>query len=439
MTRSLPETSLSPMSRLPFELFLALRYLRPKRTFVSVITLISIIGVMLGVAVLIIVISVMAGFDHQLRDKILGFSPHLRVQLRQPMTNYVELMDRISSSRLVKGVAPYVVGPVLAATVREEGSSQIVAPDIRGIDPRLEDKVSMLPSSIVEGSFDVRGNGLLVGRDFARQLGLSVGDQLSIYSIRELKRMNESWKRGRTKGEIDEVYTPTNYEIRGIFDVGYFEFNYRVVVCSLANAQDLYGLGDEVQGLMVVLHDPGSAQALRRQLRSELGDGVILTTWEEENSGMLDALLVEKNVMFYLLFFIIIVAAFGITSALITFVVQKTREIGVLKALGSSSTQIMWIFLSQSLFVGVVGVLAGFGLGMLAVSYRNDFLFFLRRVTGFELFPARIYNFSELPALIDFSDIALICGGSLIICLLAGLFPAWNAGRLKPVEALRHE
>ena len=154
---------------------------------------------------------------------------------------------------------------------------------------------------------------------------------------------------------------------------------------------------------------------------------------------MLDALLVEKNVMLYLLFFIIIVAAFGITSALITFVVQKTREIGVLKALGASSAQIMWIFLSQSLAVGITGVLAGFGLGMLAVTYRNDFLFFLRKVTGFELFPARIYSFSELPALIDFGDIALICGGSLIICLLAGLFPAWNAGRLKPVEALRHE
>src|SRR5690349_6873861 len=139
------------MSRLPFELFLALRYLRPKRTFVSVITLISIIGVMLGVAVLIIVISVMTGFDHQLRDKTLGFSPHLRVRLHEPMTNYVSLMEVISSNRLVKAVAPYVVGPVLATTVREEGGSEIVAPDIRGIDAKLEDKVSMLPSSIIEG------------------------------------------------------------------------------------------------------------------------------------------------------------------------------------------------------------------------------------------------------------------------------------------------
>jgi lipoprotein-releasing system permease protein len=426
------------MSRLPFELFLALRYLRPKRTFVSVITLISIIGVMLGVAVLIVVISVMSGFDQQLREKILGFNPHLRVSLAIPMTNYVELMDIISSNRLVKGVEPYVVGPVLATTNPGEGASEVIAPDIRGIVPKLEEKMTVLPSSIVEGSFDVSGNGLLVGRDLANSLGLGVGDHLSIYSIRDLRKMNESFRKGRTNAN-QEAYLPTEYDVRGIFDVGYFEFNERVIVCSLSNAQDLYGLDDAVQGLMVNLYNPSKAEELKRELRPVLGPGVRMTTWERENSVILDALLVEKNVMFYLLFFIIIVAAFGITSALITFVVQKTREIGVLKALGSSNGQIMWIFLSQSLFVGVLGVLAGFGLGMLAVTYRNDFLFFLRRVTGFELFPARIYNFRELPALIDLRDIALICGGSLIICLLAGLFPAWNASRLRPVEALRHE
>jgi lipoprotein-releasing system permease protein len=427
------------MSRLPFELFLAFRYLRPKRTFVSVITLISITGVMLGVAVLIIVISVMTGFDHQLRDKILGFYPHIRVHLNGPMTNQVALSAVISSNRWVKAVAPYVVGPVLASTLPAEGEGEVVAPDIRGIDPALEDKITMLPTSIVEGTFDVKGNGLLIGRDLARALGLGVGDPLAIYSIQDLKRMKENLNKNRAQGEVTEVSTPTEYEIRGIFDIGYFDFNYRVIVCSLENAQDLYGFGDGVQGLMVMLKDPSRARDVRAELRPLIGNGVVMATWDEENSGMLDALLVEKNVMLYLLFFIIIVAAFGITSALITFVVQKTREIGVLKALGASSAQIMWIFLSQSLAVGITGVLAGFGLGMLAVTYRNDFLFFLRKVTGFELFPARIYSFSELPALIDFGDIALICGGSLIICLLAGLFPAWNAGRLKPVEALRHE
>lgn len=429
------------MLKLPFELFLALRYLRPKRTFVSIITLISIVGVMLGVAVLIIVISVMTGFDRQLRDRILGFSPHLRVRTNRPMTNYVELTALISSNHLVKGVAPYIVGPVLASTVAEPGSTaDIIAPDIRGVDPRLEERISVLPTSIVEGKFDLSGNGLLVGRDFALSLGLGVGDHLSIYSIRDLQRMHDRMKAGEGKDGPDEAYLPDDFEIRGIFDVGYWEFNYRVIVCSLRKAQALYGFDQSVQGLMVMLRDPSRTQPARAELQSLLGPDYAISTWEKENAVILDALLVEKNVMFYLLFFIIIVAAFGITSALITFVVQKTREIGVLKALGSTNGQIMWIFLSQSLFVGVLGVIAGFGLGMIAVTYRNDFLFLLRRITGFELFPARIYQFSELPALIDFGDIAVICGGSLIICVVVGgLFPAWNAARLKPVEALRHE
>ena len=155
--------------------------------------------------------------------------------------------------------------------------------------------------------------------------------------------------------------------------------------------------------------------------------------------GILDALIVEKNVMFYLLFFIMIVAAFGIMNSLITFVVQKTREIGMLKALGGTKGQVIWLFLSQSLTVGIAGVIAGFGLGMLALHYRNEFLRIMNRLTGFELFPAKIYYFSELPAIIVPRDIILICGSALIICVLAGLVPAWTAARLEPVEALRHE
>jgi lipoprotein-releasing system permease protein len=423
------------VSRLPFELLLALRYLRPKRTFVSVITLISVIGVMLGVAVLIIVISVMSGFDRQLREKLLGFNAHLRViQPGELLSNREEVMARIMANPRVKGVAPFVQGKVLLETQPPVGGTLVDAPIVRGVDAQREGGVSDLPKSIKEGEFNLRGNGLILGRELANNLGLRVGDRVSIYSPANLKKMKDSRRNGK-----EEAVLPDEYTVKGVFDVGYYEFNANVVITSLANAQDLYELEDNVHGLQITLHDPNQADAAQVELSRVLGLNYVVRTWKDDNSGILNALLVEKNVMFYLLFFIMIVAAFGITSAQITFVVQKTREIGVLKALGATNGQVRWLFLSQSLIVGVLGVVAGFGLGLLALHFRNEFLDFMNRVTGFELFPRTIYAFDRLPALIVPGDIAIICGGSLFICLLAGLLPAWNAGRLQPVEALRNE
>ncbi len=423
------------MSRLPFELLLALRYLRPKRTFVSVITLISVLGVTLGVAVLIIVISVMSGFDHDLRDKILGFNPQLRVMpYGRTMHDYQALMSVVSSNRNVTAVAPYVWGRVMVETEPDNGQAQFDAPILRGIDPKLETKITSLASNIVEGEFDVSNRGLLVGVEFARNMGLKVGDRVAIYSPDELKRMKENQgKEGAT------VSLPPDYEIRGIFDVGYFEYNAEVIVTSLQDAQELYVLDHSAHGLLVELNDPYQASAVGKQLKHTLGSQYQVTTWMEENSNILGALVVEKNVMFYLLFFIMIVAALCILSALITFVVQKTREIGMLKALGATDLQVSGLFLSQSGFVGTVGVMAGFGLGRLLLAYRNEFLDFMNRLTGFELFPASIYGFNRLPALIVPRDIIIICGSALVICLLGGIIPAWRAGRLKPVEALRYE
>ncbi len=423
------------MSRLPFELLLALRYLRPKRTFVSVITLISVIGVMLGVAVLIIVISVMSGFDRQLREKLLGFNAHLRVvQPGELLANREEIMALVMANPRVKGVSPFVQGKVMMETQPPAGGSVVDAPVVRGVDPQREADVSDLPKSVISGAFDLRGNGLVVCRELANNLGLRVGDRVSIYSPVSVKKMKDSRRSGK-----DEAVLPDEYTVKGIFDVGYYEFNANVVVTSLANAQDLYALEDNVHGLQITLHDSAQADAAQAELSRALGLNYLVRSWKDDNSSILNALLVEKNVMFYLLFFIMIVAAFGITSAQITFVVQKTREIGVLKALGATNGQVRWLFLSQSLIVGVFGVVAGYGLGLLALHYRNNFLDLMNKLTGFELFPKNIYAFDRLPALIVPGDIAIICGGSLFICLLAGLLPAWNAGRLQPVEALRNE
>jgi lipoprotein-releasing system permease protein len=429
------------MSRLPFELLLALRYLRPKRTFVSIITLISVLGVTLGVAVLIIVISVMSGFDSQLRDKILGFNAHLKIFQINPSThkqmlleNYALAARTVASNQNVKSVAPFAIGPIMVET--EPGGEiepMIAAPFLRGIDPQSPANTSLLTSNMVVGTSDLSGHGLLVGTDFAHSMELRPGDRVAVYTPRDLKQMKEN------AGKSNSVaILPIDYEVRGIFDTGYYEYNQSVVVTSLENFQDLYALGDDVHGLMVMLKYPYKSSLVRKELARALGDHYQITTWNEENTAML-AVLVEKNVMLYILFFIVIVAAFGITCTLITFVVLKTREIGVLKALGSSSRQIMWIFLSQSMVVSILGVIIGLGLGMLALTYRNQFLGVMRHITGIELFPASIYGFSELPALIVPGDIAIICGGSLLICLLAAAFPVWNASRLKPVEALRHE
>lgn len=426
------------MSNLPFELLLALRYLRPRRTFVSIITLISIVGVALGVAVLIIVISVMSGFGHDLQQKILGFTAPLEVQVYgKPMENYEQVMRTISSNKNVTGVAPFVLGPVLLETQPANGSGPLFAtPYLRGVDINAESSVSVLPQKIIpgDGGFDLSGQGLVIGSIFAETMHLSVGDHVSIYSPDEIRKMAQA-----RNSKNQEAILPDDYTVTGIFDMGYYDYNATIIVASLENAQDLYDLNDSVHGLWVNVRDPFHAKDVAQQLESALGPQYEVTTWEEQNSALLGAIIVEKNVMFYLLFFIVLVAALCILSAQITFVVQKTREIGMLKAVGATNLQISCIFLGQSAIIGVFGVLAGLGLGALALAYRNQFLDFMNRWTGFELFPASIYGFGELPAIIAPRDVAVICISSFIICILGGVLPAFRAGRLKPVEALRYE
>ncbi len=428
----------------PVELLLALRYLRPKRTYVSAVTVISILGVTIGVAVLIVVLSVMTGFDRQLREKLLGFNAHLKVypSASASIHNYSVLIDLIKQNSNVVAVAPFVMGQVLIETQPanpETEQPRAAAPWIKGVDPYLEQQISALPKSVVSGKFDLANRGVAIGTELARQLNIRVGDRLAVYSPRELQKMRRTNEEAKKDPDQQTAILPEDYEVRAIFDVGYYEYNAAVVLVSLEDAQDMYELGDSVHGLMITLHDPYMAGAVQPQLEAILGAGYQVVTWTEENSTILNALAVEKSMMFYLLFFIMVVAAMSITSALITFVVQKTREIGILKAIGATNTQVALLFLAQSSIVGVIGVIAGLILGLIAVEHRNDVLHFLRQTTGWELFPASVYGFFDIPALIVPGDICLICGSALLMCAVAGLLPAWHAMKLAPVQALRHE
>lgn len=430
-------SDLVEMLRPPFELGLALRYLRPKGTPVSIITLICILGVTLGVAILIIVIAVMTGFGKQLRDRLLSFHAHLRVeQVDGPLERWEEVLPKVAGVAGVRGVAPYVALQVLVESQPKHDVSVALAPFVRGIDPELEKGVSSLTGSVVSGEFNLKGWNLLVGESLATSLRVGVGDRLAVYSLRDLKKMRDSRKRGE-----DELRPAGEFTVAGIFDAGVYEFNASWLVMSLADAQDLYGLESSVHGLSVTLKDTDPVRTLEVASRVEraVGPNYQVVTWMRENAKTLGALQVEKSMMYYLLFFIMIVAAFCIICAQLAFVMQKTREIGVLKALGATRRQIVALFLMQSSVVGVTGVVAGLGSGLLAIHYRNAFLFSMRRWTGVELFPEEIYVFQELPALVVPSDLAVICGVSLLMCLLAGVVPAWIAASLRPVEAMRHE
>jgi lipoprotein-releasing system permease protein len=425
------------MSPLPFEFALALRYLRPKRTFFSIITLISILGVTLGVSVLMIVIAVMTGFDRQLRARLVGFQAHVQVLgVGEPITGWRQLVDEIGAMPEVSGVAPFINTQVLFETQPESGNPVPFGAMVRGIDPRLEAKVSDLTNTVTAGEFRLTPKSLLVGYELARDYNLRPGDRLAVYSLPALRKMHEAYKEKR-----EEASLAADYLVRGVLDLGLNDLNTSLIVTSLSDAQQLGGQEDGIQGLKVMLHSPDefTTESVQAALVKRYQDRYRVTTWLRDNSTMLNALQTERAMMFYILFFIVIVAAFGIMSALITFVVQKTREIGVLKAIGCPPASVAALFLGQSLVVGVLGVLSGLAFGTLALRYRNEFLHFMSEKVGFNLFPAEIYQFRELPAEIVTRDVVIICGGSLVVCILAGVLPAVRAALLQPVEALRNE
>lgn len=429
--------------KLPFSFFLALRYLKPKRTFVSIITLISMAGVMLGVTVLIVVISVMTGFDRELRQKVVDWDAHILVSTEDVLRDWRDLTVKIRNTPGVVGTAPYVQGPVIV-----EFQNQRLAPMIRGIDPAEEEKVVPLKRFIKKGTLDLEGESTVLGSELARKLHIDVGDKLTIYSpgnlgeildgIKELEKSRGQDER-RAIDKLRDVVLPKELTVTGIFETGHYLHDSEFLLVPIYVGQELYGLGDALHGITVKTVDPYGADRVKREIEKFLQPPEYAQTWIDMNSQFFEAVRLERTVMFFLLFFIVVVAAFGIMNTLITVTVQKTRDIGIMKAIGANIWQIVWVFLGQGVVVGVFGTLTGLGLGMTLIRYRNEFSRWLASTLHMEIFPKQVYQFSEIPAEVVPRDVAIICLGAFVICWIFALIPAYRAARLDPVTALRYE
>ncbi|MFL6530046.1 MAG: ABC transporter permease [Chthoniobacterales bacterium] len=429
--------------KLPFSFFLALRYLKPKRTFLSIITLISILGVTLGVTVLILVIAVMTGFDRELRQKVIDFDAHILVSTQAVLDDWRDLTVKIRNTPGVVATAPYVQGPVIV-----QFEDRRLAPLIRGIDPEEEEKVIPLRKFITQGSLDLNGDNAVLGIELARKLDIHVGDKLTVYSPGNLNQIMDGLKKLESENKEEEqeaveqlrtVVLPKELTVTGIFETGHYIHDSEFVLVPVNVGQELYGLEDALHGITVRCVDPYAADSIKQEINKFLKPPQYAQTWIDMNSQYFEAVRLERTVMYFICFFIVIVAAFGIMSTLITVTVQKRREIGIIKAIGANVSQIVLVFLGQGIVVGIFGTLTGLGLGMLFLRYRNEFSHWLSSTFGIEVFPRQIYQFAQIPAEVIPADVAKICIIAFIICSVAALIPAYFAARLDPVKALRYE
>ncbi len=427
--------------RLPFTYFLALRYLKPKRTFLSLITLISILGVVLGISVLIIVISVMTGFERELQRKIIGFDADVLISGNEVMNNWREILDRTKKTPGVVAAAPFAQGRVIV-----QYQNHRAVPWLRGIDPDLEQSVANLKQFLVAGTFDLSGDNGIIGSELASTLGVSIGDTIEIYSPHDMGELQKALDNAEGKTDnhqelkrVRELILPMEITVTGMFNSGRYAYDSDYILVPLHVMQEAYSLGGGVHGIAVRTSDPFTADKTRDRLNRVIEPPFQAVTWIDQNRELFDAIRIERTTMFFVLIFVVIVAAFGIMSTLITSTVQKTREIGLMKALGAQMTQIMWIFLAQGMIVGFFGTLIGLSSGIALVQYRNEVRDFLAATLHIELFPAAVYQFSEIPAEIVPRDVLVICVSGFLICSIAALVPAYFAARLDPVKALRFE
>jgi lipoprotein-releasing system permease protein len=412
----------------PFEWMLSLRYLRARRQegFISVNAGFSFLGIMLGVATLIIVMAVMNGFRKELLDKILGLNGHLLIQpLEQPLTDWAAVADRVSKIPGVVLAAPIVEGQALASS--PFNASGVLVRGLRGADlGKLPSIANNIRQGTLEG-FD-QGQGVTIGRRLADQLSLRSGDNIILVS---------------PKGAVTPmgmVPRIKSYKVAAVFEIGMSEYDSAFVFMPLPESQAYFNrTAGDVTAIEVYVDRPDQIERYRRLVTEAAGRPIFVVDWRQRNSTFFNALQVERNVMFLILTIIVIVAAFNITSGLIMLVKDKGRDIGILRTQGVTQGAIMRVFMMTGASIGFVGTFVGFLLALVICLNIESIRRFLSWLTNTELFSPELYFLSKLPAEVDAGETTAVVFMALTLSLLATLYPAWRAARLDPVEALRYE
>ena len=413
---------------------MASRYVKPKRNFISILTLLSMVGPIIGVAVLVTVIAVMSGFSHNIKDRILNMQSHFT--LHGLFKNFDDPEADIKRLNEIPGLrsSAIIEGAVLLQTSRD------VSPQLlMGIMPEYEKSVTDLYKNIIEGRYNLKDNEVLVGSVMAVQHNISVGSKIVLHSLDALKE-NIDFSGGEVKMVKDPSFElPKELTVAGIFTLGMEKYNSGIIFTNLDTADDI--LGKEwgtATAIKVKTPDAFDLKDYEAQIQDVIPYASVMN-WQESNRYLFSALKSEKNMMFFLLFFIVLIAAFGIGGTLLTFAIQKNREIGVMKALGATPWQIMRIFLILGFIVGFISTTLGTLLGVTIVHYRDNVADFLSWIKGDEIFPSNIYQLTKIPGQIIPSDLITIFAGSILLCVLAALLPALFTAYSNPAKALKSE